>query len=221
MTFPKIVTRRSRVDDRVTQYLRNANCSTQIETIKHGNSRHNAAEGTIQSYSPGCGTSQADCSVTDARRFKGESSSQIPPPPPTIWPTTWANHARGMPTNVDHRFARNVPESDSRHGTESRQRKSVASIKTTGRNAAARTGNSTKIIGRPTFASSIEYGLPLPNAQVNPRVPTGDMIYQTRTAAHVGLNRLLVSVARFRANAGEELAPDRSHFCAMPYNACR
>ena len=30
-----------------------------------------------------------------------------------------------------------------------------------------------------------------PNAQVNPRVPTGDMIYQTRTAAHVGLNRLL------------------------------
>ena len=31
----------------------------------------------------------------------------------------------------------------------------------------------------------------LPNAQVNPRVPTGDMIHQTRTAAHVGLNRLL------------------------------
>ena len=30
-----------------------------------------------------------------------------------------------------------------------------------------------------------------PNAQVNPRVPTDDMIHQTRTAAHVGLDRLL------------------------------
>ena len=61
----------------------------------------------------------------------------------------------------------------------------------------------------------------LPNVQVNPRVPTGDMTYQTRTAAHVGLNRLLVSVARFRANAGEELESDIIHLCAMPYNARR
>ena len=32
---------------------------------------------------------------------------------------------------------------------------------------------------------------PPPNAKVNPRVPTVDMIYQTHPAAHVGLNRLL------------------------------
>ena len=31
----------------------------------------------------------------------------------------------------------------------------------------------------------------LANAQVDPLVPAGDMIHKIRTAAHVGLNRLL------------------------------